>query len=220
MTTPQLEQTPVWQNYIDLDNDVKPYLQIEPYDTSRDVVLQGMIDSACWWAQDKLGQPIAPTEFFRRFSGYSGWGGSQIVLPYKPVLAVPTVVEYWGASGAHTLTLQTPASQGGSDMYQLDAIEGILTRSYLGLLQRPWFPGLRNVEVTWTAGYNPVPPPWQDATKALVKFWWTNRQEVARSIRNPQVGQYDQSQGRYAVYLGVPDEIANEFSTGGQIGIA
>jgi hypothetical protein len=95
------------------------------------------------------------------------------------VLGTPTVTEYWGASGPHILTLQTPEAQGGSDMFTLDPLKGYIIRSYLGLLARPSFPGLRNIEVTWTAGRNPVPPPVKLATKEYVKYWWANSQEAA-----------------------------------------
>ena len=222
MTAPTIETPPVWQSYLDIANDVKPYLQIPATDTARDSDIRDIIDAACWWAQDTLGRPIAPTTFFRRFNGYTGWGGSNIALPYYPVLGTPTVTEYWGVSGAHPLTLQTPAAQGGSDMFQLDALRGIITRSYLGLLQRPFFPGLKNVEVTWTAGFNPIPRHWILATKELVKFWWVNTQQSSRSFRASVNEGYDQNAAvkYYDGALGVPEDIASKFRGASQVGIA
>jgi len=221
MAFPTVETSPVWQSYIDLANDAKPYLQIPSTDTTRDAVLQDVIDAACWWAQDTLGRPIPPTTFQRRFSGFSGFGGSHLALPYYPVIVDAThpitVTEYWGASGPHTLTLQTPATQGGSDMFQLDALRGIITRSYLGLLQRPFFPGLGNVEVTWTAGYNPIPRHWIMATKELVKYWWENTQTASRTFQPHN--EYDNAADRYALWPAVPDRIALMFATAAQVGI-
>lgn len=181
MTAPINEATPEWQNYIDVDNDAKRWCQIPANNTERDADLQDLVDAACWWVQDQLGQPVAPTTFFRRFNGYSNWGGSIIELPYYPVLNNPTpvVVEYWGASGAHPLTLQTPEAQGGADMFTMDWIKGYIIRSYLGLLARPSFPGLKNIEVTWVAGYNHTPPPIRMATREYVRYWWTHTQEAS-----------------------------------------
>lgn len=284
---PLIESPPEWQTYLDLTYDIKPYLQIPLSDTSRDTDLQLVTDAACWWAQDYLSQPIAPTTFFRRFNGYSGFGGSTIDLPYAPVLDVPTVIEYWGASGSrtdqncavtqgsatvtdgaclstdvgsfvsgqglpngcvilsvdpgvsfvlslpatasvnpaslvvsagHVLALQTPQQQGGSDMFTLDAPRGIIIRSYLGLLQRPTFPGLKNIEVTWTAGRSPIPRHWLLATKELVKWWWVNTQQASRSFK--PAGEYDESAGHYGLWPGVPDRISMMFSTALHVGLA
>lgn len=185
MTVPVNEVTPQWENYIDVNNDVKRWLQIPANNDSRDQDLQDLVDAACWWVQDQLGQPVAPTTFFRRFNGYTGWGGSIIELPYKPILAAssggmtPVVTEWWGASGPHALTVQTPEAQGASDMVTVDWLKGYLIRSYLGLLARPSFPGLKNIEVTWVAGRNPIPPPIKLATREYVKFWWVHTQEAS-----------------------------------------
>ena len=183
MPVTQNDSQPIWQNYIDLQNDTKRWLQIPSTDTTRDDDLQDLIDAACYWVQDFLGRPIAPTTFYRRFSGYSGFGGSYIQLPYYPVLSVASVVETWGTSGQHTLTEQSPTDQGGTDTYSLDPLRGLLVRSFAGLIARPWFPGLRNVEVTWTAGYNPIPPTVKLATREYIKCWWAKTQQTSRSFR-------------------------------------
>ena len=121
-----------------------------------------------------------------------------------------------GVVGGHTLTLQTPEAQGGSDMFSLDAIEGIITRSYLGLLARPTFPGLKNIEVTWWAGYNPVPPALRRATLRLIKHWW------ARDFQS-QVGGFKRSEdgGEEREYFPlVPNDIMQIFSQYIQVGLA
>jgi hypothetical protein len=178
MTTfPAVETTPTWNTYLDMANDVKPFLQWPNSTTPQDQLLQNTVDDACAWVQETIGGPVAPTMFQRRFNGYSNWGGSTISLPYFPVIVDTshpiTVTEFWGLSGPHTLTLQTPSAQGGSDMFSLDALEGNITRSYLGLLARPTFPGLKNIEVTWWAGYNPLPPVLRRVTLRLIKHWWS-----------------------------------------------
>ena len=216
MAAPQTETSPVWQSYLDLANDVKPFMQWAAGSSTQDQQLQNTIDAACWWAQDFLGRPIAPTTFFRRFNGYTGWGGCYIDLPYSPVLGVPIVTEYWGASGPHTLTLQTPESQGGSDMFTLDSLRGVLTRSFLGLQLRPTFPGLANIEVTWQAGYNPIPPPWRRATLKLVKHWWDCDHQAITTVFQRQEGEPFRPE-----YMPlVPNDIEQAFATAVQVGIA
>ena len=187
MPVTQIETTPVWQNYLDLNNDVKPYLQIPVGSVASDTLLQGIIDMSCTFVQNYLGRPIAPTEFFRRFSGYwgTGNGGAYISLPYYPVLSVASVVEYWGSSGPHTLAEQTPASQGTQDVYSMDYLRGYVIRAFMGLVARPFFPGLRNIEVTWTAGYNPVPPDIKFATLKLIRHVWQSDQQASRTFPQP-----------------------------------
>lgn len=218
MTTPQLPSAPQWQNFLpDINNDVKPYLQIPTSVVTYDDVLREFTEMACWWIQDYYGRPIAPTTFFDRKNGYTGWGGSTIELQYYPVLGIPTVVEYWGNSGAHPLTFQYPASQGGADMFTFDARTGIITRSYLGLLARPTFPGLKNIEVTWTAGYQPIPPPVRVAAKELIQHWWRNTQEAVRVQRPMQ--DYDPLQAIGAMPA-VPGRVKELLSTFQQVGLA
>lgn len=276
--TQQWETSPQWENYVDLPNDVKPYLQFPVTATTQDVILQGVTDMACTWVQRYLKRPVAPTRFFRRFSGYTGLNGSYIDLPYKPVLGTVTVAEYWGlnsgssqtdtctltnssavvqdpnavfpyasatvtgtgvpagatilsvvpgvsftmsapatTSGSQSLTIQTPGyilqeqfpnAQGapGAQMFQCDRVTGLLIRSFQGLIQRPFFPGLRNVEVWWTAGYNPVPPDIRFATLEMIKYWWANTQQASRNIRLPEG--YDEPQG-HDLWPAVPNRIVS-----------
>lgn len=182
--------TAQWTTYLDLELDVKPYLQF-PVSGAQNIVqdqtMQLILDSACWWVQDYLGRPIGPTEFFRRFDGWAGWNGAYIMLPYYPVLEVVRIAEYWGLSGPHVLLEQTPQHQYGvgatgqsSDTYQIDPVDGRLTRTFPGLVQRPFFPGSRNIEVTWIAGFNPVPPDVKLATLELFAWWYRNTQEDPR----------------------------------------
>lgn len=170
-----------WANLVDLANDVKPFLQIPATDTTRDPILQGLIDGISDWVQREIGQPIAKTRFDAKFDGNSGWNGSYIMLPYVPVLEVVSVTEYWGNSGGHVLTEQTPTDQ--VDGFQCEYATGRLTRVFQGLWQKPWFPGSGNVLVVWDAGYNPTPKGAQLATKIAIKWYWDNLMQHSRSAR-------------------------------------
>lgn len=220
MATPTNEVTPQWQNYVDLNSDVKPYLQIGSGANPADAQLQAVTDLACTHIQNYLGRPVAATTFFRRFSGYSGFSGSMILLPYAPVIGSPTVVEYWGTSGAHTLVEQTPAAQGGTgqEMFTLDPLRGILVRSFTGLIARPFFPGLRNVEVTWVAGYEPVPADLRYATLRLIKHVWNADQQASRTFPLP-AGAREEETPVTGWFGGLPPDVERYLSQYAQVGI-
>ena len=290
------ETTPAWKSYLDVEEDVKPWLQFDkgnvyPIDTQLELVT----DLACTWVQNYLGRPVAPMQFFRRFSGYwgTGNGGSFIDLPYYPVLTSltsptysMTVVEWWGtagrridnctttnnsatvtdtsiqttdvgsfvvgpnvpgvsgqtiltvtpgvsftmsaaatASGAvqlaiaqgHVLQEQTPANQGTQDMYALEPLQGRITRAFLGLVPRPFFPGLRNIDVTWWAGYNPVPADIKVATLEYANWWWRNTQEAPRT--SALVADEYAAAGAGNLWPGVPKRVTDLLEPYVQIGI-
>lgn len=215
--------SPDWQDYLSVTDDVLPWLQmtsqnIQPGGSALETNLKLLTSAACWWAQDEYGRPIAPTEFTRRFDGWSGWNGAYLELPYYPVLDISSVVEYWGASGSHTLTESTPTNQ--VDGYQIERLTGRLTRVFPGNIQKPWFPGSRNVEVSWTAGFNPVPPQIRLGTLELIAEWWRNTQQQD-AIRAPGItgpNEYDPADAREP-FGGVPPRIRSMFNTLSQVGI-
>ena len=219
MTVTQIETTPQWASYVDVANDVKPWLQIDGANFANDTKLQLVVDMASTWVQNYLGRPVAPTKFFRRFSGYwgTGNGGAYISLPYYPVLSVTSVVEYWGSSGPHTLAEQTPAAQGTQDMYSMDYLHGYVIRAFMGLVARPYFPGLRNIEVTWTAGYEPVPADLKVATLELVNYWWRNTQEAPRTSALQAI-EYEAA-GTAGLWPAVPNRITSLLEPYVQVGI-
>lgn len=254
----QQNETPIiFRSFLDYETDVKPFLGIPSADESRAFQIRLVADGVCDWVQQELGKPIAPTQVFKRFNGYSGWGGQHLSLPYYPVLRDPpyfiSVVEYWGTGGGntqqdsctttassavvqdasavppyvgatvtgtgispgttilsvqplesftlsqpatasgtvtlsiacrgHVLTEQTPTNQGASDAFSLAPLEGVVTRVFPGLIPRPFFPSFRGVEVTWWAGYNPIPPSLRLACLEAVQWYWDNLIEAAKRIR-------------------------------------
>ena len=213
------DQIPAWwQSFIDINEDVKPYLQFTGQGTGPDVILQLLTDNACQWIQDYLGRPLAPTTFFRRFSGWSTWNGSFIELPYYPVLQITKLVEYWGLNGEHQLVYQTPAQQGGpgDELYQVDWLQGHLIRTYQGLIQRPFFPGSNNIECTWVAGYNPVPAHARTAALELVAYWWRNTQESPRWF---QAANDEYGAGANPMWQAVPNRVTQLLQPLTQVGI-
>ena len=204
-----------WFNYLDLEEDVKPYLQYPQSDTGRDVTLQLVVDFVCQESQRIMGKPVPPTEFFRRFDGWSGWNGAYIELPYYPVLEVQRVVEWWGISGPHYLTESLPENQ--IDGFQCEYQTGRLIRVFPGLVQKPWFPGSRNLEVTWTAGYNPIPATFKVPALEIIKEWWQATQQASSSAPTPAgMEAMDQMTDTYP---GLPRRVRATFSSQSQVGM-
>lgn len=207
--------SPVWGNYVDLEHDVLPWLQLTSVSTTQTQILQLLIDMTCQWAQKRRGRPIGPTEFFRRFDGWSGWNGAYIMLPYSPVLQVLSVTEWWGTSGPHELQEQTPEHQVTG--FTCDYPTGMLTRVFPGLVQRPWFPGSRNLEVTWVAGYNPIPADLKVATIEMIAHWWRNTQQSARD--NIRGGSDTAEVVASGLWQGTPLRITSLLDADNQVGI-
>lgn len=208
--------TIIWNNFIDLQHDVFPYLQI-PDDGSftRGSVLQLVVDYVCQEAQQIMGKPIGSTAFFGRFDGWSGFNGAYIMLPYYPVLQVTRVAEWWGASGPNILFEQTPENQVWG--FNLDSRTGMLTRVFPGLVQMPWFPGARNIEVTWTAGYNPVPAMFKVPALEIIREWWTDNQQASRSVVTP--AGFSMGNEAETPYMGLSRRVRSAFFSFSQIGI-
>lgn len=155
--------------------EAKQWLQVPSGDTSKDLNLQLIIDMACQWTSNFCQRPIAPITYDRRFDGWSNWNGAYIELPWYPVLEIESVTEYWGVAGPHYLEESTPTDQ--IDGWQCVYQTGRLNRVFPGNVQKPWFPGSRNIEVVWTAGYNPIPADIKVATLELIAHWYRNTQQ-------------------------------------------
>lgn len=206
--------TPQWQTYLDWARDVKPYLQVPLGKPTYDATLQAYTDAACTAIQNFCSRPFVPTQFSRYYSGYTGKDGDTIMLDYTPVVEIVSVTEWWGANGGHTLTRQTPEQQTNSaggqvgDVYQIDYLRGRLTRTFPALIKRPWFPGEGNVEVSYIAGYNPLPADVRAATFELIAWWYRNSQEAVRFGKPTGAMEYDQPMPS-ALWPGWPDKVTD-----------
>lgn len=211
--------SPSWQDYLTVADDVLPWLQMTsgdaPSGSSILTNLELITSMACEWVQEYLGRPVAPTRFTRRFDGWSGWNGAYLELPYYPVLEVASVTEFWGVSGPHVLSESTPTNQ--VDGYQLDYLTGRLIRIFPGNVAKPWFPGSRNVEVSWTAGYNPVPARVRVATLELIANWWRNVQQQS-AIRSAAAADYEPGMSG-GIFEGVPPRIYDLLAPMSQVGL-
>lgn len=210
---------PQWKDYLTVTEDVLPWLQMSAADlaavTGGQANLQLITSTVCDWVQETLGRPIAATQFDRRFDGWSGWNGAYLELPYYPVLNIVSVVEYWGVSGPHNLSESTPTNQ--VDGWQCVYDTGRLTRVFPGNVQKPWFPGSRNVEVVWTAGFNPVPPRFRMGSLMAVEWVWRNKFQQAATHAGVE-SEYDAPHGG-GMLGGIPDDILDWLFPSEQVGI-
>ncbi len=211
----QMTETVQFGAFLDVQQDVKPWLQLESTDTSNDSNLELLTDMACTWVQEYLGRPIGPTQYQWRFDGWSGWNGAYIMLPRTPVLEIVTVTEWWGDSVGQVLTESTPENQ--TDGFQVTPETGRLTRVFPGNVPRPWFPGSRNIEITWIAGLNPVPSTLKVAALELTAHWFHNtRQNEALSVAARPSTEEDTSAG---LWQGVPYRVVDLIEPHIQVGI-
>lgn len=199
----------VWASYLDVVDDVIPWLREDQNDPSLPVRLQIIVDMACQFVQNFLARPIAPTRFDQRFDGWTGWNGAYLELPWYPVLEIVSVVEYWGVSGPHVLSESTPTEQ--VDGFQLRPTTGRVTRVFSGLVQKPWFPGSGNIEIVWVAGFNPVPADIKVATLELCAYWWRNTQQQSATRSGTGTGPSDEyaPATQSGLWAGIPDRIVD-----------
>lgn len=169
--------------------------------------LQRLIDSACATAQTAVNRPIAPTRIQER---HDGWSGDTIVLRYSPFLQLVSCVENMSTGGPITLPESTPGAN-GFDGVAIDYATSIITRTFAGGWPRPFFPGLRNIEVTYVAGFNPVPADLWEATVDLAAYKWRMSQEQPRWFQSAG-DEYGGAQSSL-LYPGIPNRIAETFAS-------
>jgi hypothetical protein len=97
------------------------------------------------------------------------------------------------------------------DGVQVDYDTGQIMRTFAGgSWPKPFFPGSRNIEVTYVAGYDPVPSNVWMATVNLVAFWWRHWYQASRTFTK-DAG--PKTQGGDGLWPGVPNEIAQIFES-------
>ena len=175
-------------------------------------MLQRYIDSACSFAQGAQGanRPIAPTEFRER---HDGWAGDTIMLHHSPFLSLVACTEWQSSGGSITLVESTPESPG--EGIQIDYATSQIVRVFAGYSwPKPFFPGSRNIEVVYIAGFDPVPPELWEATVDLVGWKWRNSQQASRSVGPQPLGATSfESAGQNPYAPGCPPDIQAVFQS-------
>lgn len=204
--------TPEWGQIATL-NEWQQYSQYPAGKSDQDFTINLILQSSSDWISTYLDRPVAPTTFFERYDGWAGWSGSVIMLPYYPVLEIVKITEYWGLNGPQVLAEQTPTYQYGvgfsasnpaPGLYQLNPRIGEIRRVFPGLVQRPFFPGSRNIEVEWTAGYSTIPGQLKIACLELANHWYRETQDAADVMGEPY-GQDPSEANKY--WPAVPERV-------------
>lgn len=193
--------------------DAKSWLQIPNTDTTHDSSLQLTIDMACTWVQNYIGRPASSQEFRER---HDGWSGEYIMLKESPIIELVSCTEWQSSGGSISLPESTPENP--IDGIQLDYSTGRIMRTFAGYSwPRPFFPGSRNIEIVYLAGYNPTPPDIVVATLEFIAHWWRNTQQASREVLRPR--DYDPA-GPSGLWTGVPFRIIDLLEPYMKVGIA
>jgi len=123
--------------------------------TTTDAELQGFLDAATPVIENICGPILTRTVTAEKHDGGEGFRIS-LVVRQRPILAVSSVTEYAG-DVATVLTQVTDPSAGTDFSYTVDLETGTITRrgSSGGVI--PFYGGVDNILVTYTAGYATVP---------------------------------------------------------------
>lgn len=197
-----------WATYIDISEALQ-YLQINTaLNTQQQSMLQRYVDSACTQAQNRGGRPFGPSEFKER---HDGWSGEYIQLRYSPFLKLIQCREWQSSGGFVELPESTPENP--VEGIQVDYATSMIMRTFSGYSwPRPFFPGHRNVEVTYLAGFDPVPPDIWEATMELIAWKWRNTQQASRSPRPGGSSEFDEESSD-GLWPGMPNRCAEVFSS-------
>lgn len=202
-----------WTTYLDLD-EVVAWLQftgagVPDVGTAESGLLQRIIDSACSRAQTIANRPLCPTTYFER---HDGWSGEYIQLNYSPFVKLVQCQEWQSTGGWVQLPESTPENP--VEGIQINYLSSRIMRTFAGYSwPRPFFPGSRNIEVTYIAGFNPVPPDIWTATIDLVAYWWRNTQQAARGFKGSGSAAYGGAQSPDGLWPGIPNRISDVFKS-------
>ena len=186
--------------------DLMDWLQIETAPSNPQVIInmQRVCDMACTWAQRYVGRPLCRTTYSER---HDGWAGSDIMLKKTPFLDLVLCQEYSSSGGTLVLPEATPTSNQKTNAIQVDRSVSSIRRVFAGYSwPRTFFPGSRNISITYTAGYDPVPPDAWMATAEYASYWYRHTQQTRRTgVRGGS--DPDQLDDQNGLWVGVPYRI-------------
>lgn len=152
--------------------DAKDFLNITTPDTDVELATFVTAASQMWVSRGLPGNTTSTLDEW-----YDG-GSPRISLRHVPVVSVSSVVETIGTI-AYTLTQVDPGVSSSAWTYSVDLTTGLLVRRSAGIATS-FYPGVRNVHVTYVAGMAAIPADIAQAIKLLVKHLWTTQRGGAR----------------------------------------
>ncbi len=153
--------------------DVKGYLRLPLSDTSYDAELTNLTFVATDQIEQYCNRPIVPKPM--PIERHDGWVGDTIELKYSPVTSVTYVYEYF-AGFLNNLSESTPSNP--IDGYQLEYQTGRLIRVFTNGFPRQWYPGSRNIEISYSVGLSPTPPILWQAARELVAHIFSQQEQI------------------------------------------
>lgn len=160
--------------------EAKEHLNKRMDDTTDDEELLDWIDAITLAIEKQVG-PVVLREYIESYSG----GSNRIFLRERPVISVTQVLEDWGPDDQRILTEELYGGPYADDQYTVDEAHGVITRHTGGYPM--YFPaGTSNIEITYTAGKQPIPQNIRTAAKELLNHHWRASQ-IATGQLNPRV---------------------------------
>jgi hypothetical protein len=139
--------------------------------SSYDADLQLIINGAQTVLEGLIG-PLTAQSFTESHDG----GGYAIITKHTPLIAVQSLTENWGAT-QYTLTNQPIGSSTDAYGYDIDdAQSGKIVRRTVGGFPFPFFAGIGNVVITYTAGRTDLPADIEMALMRQIRDLWSDYQ--------------------------------------------
>lgn len=157
--------------------DVRGYLRIPSTDTAFDAELTNLTYVATDMIEKYINAPVATKAM--PIERHDGWVGDTIMLKYAPITSVTYVREYF-AGFLNSLSESTPANP--IDGYQLEYQTGRMIRVFTNGFPRQWYPGSRNLEISYSVGMNPIPPTLWQAARELTAHLFMQQQATPGGI--------------------------------------
>lgn len=187
---------------LDLDSDVKPYLQVPALDTKFDLILQGMQTAAIEMIESLVGD-ISPQQRIELHDG----GHTSIWTRHTPVIAVDNVRESWPTASYDLDYVQIGSGQITTSMFAYSLDEpavGQITRRTAGNINIPFMRGVNNIQIVYVAGRDPVSDSIKQALRETIRNWFDHAElrasTTSESVFNQESVEYSRSQ---AVMSGV-----------------
>ena len=150
---------------------VKAWLNLPDTNINADDLLTGLITAASGWIEDTLERTIALTSYSRNFNGT---GGTVLMLPEYPVVAVSAV------SVGPIVIPAAPAPGSGPTT----PVNGYLfDDSAIYLRGYKFERGVQNVSASWQAGYATVPVAVAQAAIELVSLRYKERDRIGEQSK-------------------------------------
>jgi uncharacterized phiE125 gp8 family phage protein len=161
--------------------EVRAHLNLT--DATQDVELQGFISAAQAIVENITGA-VVPAVYTETYDG----GMTAIILRHTPVLSITSVTENWGPT-AYTLTNQPVGSSVDAWGYDLEnANSGKVVRRTVTGFPFPFYRGVGNIAITYTAGRASVPADIRLAALRLIEHLWSSQQGRAGRMQQDNPG--------------------------------